>query len=128
MTDISTEHAAEQPAPVTPVAPVAEAEPVAPAPPRPSSGAGGINLPLEALQDVEMKVEVVLGRVRLRLQEILGLRPGQVIELDRTRNSPVEILVNGTLFAHGEIVVIDDNQLGVRIGEIVTVDTGREGR
>lgn len=85
------------------------------------------SLPIEALQDVEMKVEVVLGRVRLRLAALLDLRPGQVIELDRTRNSPVEVLVNGTLFARGEIVVIDDSHLGVRIGEVVS-DSAREAR
>ena len=83
------------------------------------------SLPIEALQDVEMKVEVVLGRVRLRLQELLEIRTGQIIELDRTRNSPVEVLVNGTLFARGEIVVIDDTHLGVRIGEVVTDTTAR---
>jgi flagellar motor switch protein FliN/FliY len=86
------------------------------------------SLPIEALQDVEMKVEVVLGRARLRLQELLEIRTGQVIELDRTRNSPVEVLVNGTLFARGEIVVIDETHLGVRIGEVVTVESSREAR
>jgi flagellar motor switch protein FliN len=86
------------------------------------------SLPIEALQDVEMKVEVVLGRARLRLQELLDIRTGQVIELDRTRNSPVEVLVNGTLFARGEIVVIDETHLGVRIGEVVTADSPREAR
>ncbi len=87
-----------------------------------------MSLPIEALQDVELKVEVVLGRVRMRLQELLEVRPGQVIELDRTRNSPVEVLVNGMLFARGEIVVIDETHLGVRIGEVVTVETAREVR
>jgi flagellar motor switch protein FliN len=86
------------------------------------------SLPIEALQDVEMKVEVVLGRARLRLQELLEIRTGQVIELDRTRNSPVEVLVNGTLFARGEIVVIDETHLGVRIGEVVTAENSREAR
>lgn len=84
------------------------------------------NLPIEALQDVELKVEVLVGRVRLRLQTLLEIRPGQVIELDRTRNSPVEVLVNGTLFARGEIVVIDESHLGVRIGEVVGADGGKE--
>jgi flagellar motor switch protein FliN len=86
------------------------------------------SLPIEALQDVEMKVEVVLGRARLRLQELLEIRTGQVIELDRTRNSPVEVLVNGTLFARGEIVVIDETHLGVRIGEVVSVENSRDAR
>jgi flagellar motor switch protein FliN/FliY len=96
--------------------------------PAPVPSAALASLPIEALQDVEMKVEVVVGRARLRLQELLDIRTGQVIELDRTRNSPVEVLVNGTLFARGEIVVIDETHLGVRIGEVVTVENSRETR
>jgi flagellar motor switch protein FliN/FliY len=127
MTDVTiadTEAPVEVPeVPVAaPAAPLAVPE----APGRISALAG--SLPIEALQDVEMKVEVVLGRARLRLQELLDIRTGQVIELDRTRNSPVEVLVNGTLFARGEIVVIDETHLGVRIGEVVTVENARESR
>lgn len=84
-------------------------------------------LPIEALGDVELKVEVVLGRARLRLQELLDVRPGQALELDRARNSPVDVLVNGTLFARGEIVVIDDTNLGVRVSEVVGSDPTKEG-
>lgn len=85
-------------------------------------------LPLEALGDVELRVDVVLGRARLRLQELLDVRPGQAIELDRARNSPVDVLVNNTLFARGEIVVIDDSNLGVRVTEIVGLDPTKEAR
>lgn len=85
----------------------------------PSGGARITRLPIEALGDVELKVEVILGRARLRLQDLLEVRPGQAVELDRTRNSPVDVLVNGTLFARGEIVVIDDTNLGVRVSEVV---------
>lgn len=85
-------------------------------------------IPIEVLQDVELKLEVVLGRVRLRLQTLLEIRPGQVIELDRTRNSPVEVLVNGTLFAKGEIVVVDESHLGVRIGEVIGAEGNKESR
>jgi flagellar motor switch protein FliN/FliY len=85
-------------------------------------------LPIEMLGQVELKVEVVLGRARLRLQELLDVRPGQSLELDRARNSPVDVLVNGTLFARGDIVVIDDTNLGVRISEVVGADLVKEGR
>jgi flagellar motor switch protein FliN/FliY len=123
MTDITIAET-ETPVAVPEVPLAAPAVPEAPG--RMSALAG--SLPIEALQDVEMKVEVVLGRARLRLQELLDIRTGQVIELDRTRNSPVEVLVNGTLFARGEIVVIDETHLGVRIGEVVTVENARESR
>ena len=89
--------------------------------------AGLHRLPIEALADVELKVEVILGRARLRLQELLEVRPGQAIELDRARNSPVDVHINSTLFARGEIVVIDDTNLGVRITEVVGSDLGKEG-
>jgi flagellar motor switch protein FliN/FliY len=88
----------------------------------------GARLPIEALGQVELKVEVVLGRARLRLQELLDVRPGQSVELDRTRNSPVDVLVNGTLFARGDIVVIDDTNLGVRVSEVIGNDFTKEPR
>jgi flagellar motor switch protein FliN/FliY len=92
-----------------------------PAPP-PEPGRVSAGIPIEALQDVELKVEVVLGRARLALRELLEVHPGSTIELDRSRNSPVDVLVNGTLFARGEIVVIDDSELGVQIEEVVRGD------
>jgi flagellar motor switch protein FliN/FliY len=87
-----------------------------------NDGARTSRTPIEALGDVELKVEVVLGRARLRLQELLDVRPGQAVELDRARNAPVDVLVNGMLFARGEIVVIDDTNLGVRVSEVVGSD------
>jgi flagellar motor switch protein FliN/FliY len=121
MTDVAIE---ADPAPQAPQTFGEAAEPVAQAPVAPVT-AGGL---APMLQDVELKVEVVLGHARLRLSELLAVRPGQAIELDRTRNSPVDVLVNGTLFARGEIVVIDDTNLGVRVVEIVGGDQPREPR
>lgn len=79
--------------------------------------------PLELLGDVEMAVTAVLGRTRLTVRHLLGLRAGYVVELDKTADSAVDLLVNGTLVARGEVVVIDD-EFGVRITEIVS----RQGR
>jgi len=70
-----------------------------------------------------MSVTAVLGRTRLSVRHLLGLAVGHVVELDRTADSAVDLLVNGTLVARGEVVVIDD-EFGVRITEIV----GRRGR
>ncbi|MDA8295473.1 MAG: FliM/FliN family flagellar motor switch protein [Actinomycetota bacterium] len=94
----------------------------APQPGAPNDVSRAGRMPIEALGDVELKVEVVLGRARLRLQELLDVRPGQAVELDRARNAPVDVLVNGMLFARGEIVVIDDTNLGVRVSEVVGSD------
>ncbi len=91
-------------------------------PPQPGGQAGGCasqTLPLEALHDVELDVEVVLGRARLPLRALLVARPRTTIELDRAVRSAVDVMVNGTLFARGEMVVVDDAQIGVQITEVV---------
>lgn len=74
--------------------------------------------PLSLLHDVEMGVTAELGRRRMTVRDLLGLTPGSVIELDRAAGSPVDVLVNGTLIARGEVVVIDE-EFGIRISEIV---------
>ncbi|MDE3204242.1 MAG: flagellar motor switch protein FliN [Acidobacteriota bacterium] len=73
--------------------------------------------PIEMLYTVDMAVTVELGRTRMPMRELLALRPGKVIELDRSARSPVDIYVNNTLLAHGEVVVVDE-ELGVRVTEI----------
>ncbi|MHB1585091.1 MAG: FliM/FliN family flagellar motor switch protein [Acidimicrobiales bacterium] len=94
----------------------------------PANAAPEVPVTIELLHDVELKVEVVLGRARLPLRDLLALRPGSTIELDRSRNSPVDVLVNGTLFARGDIVVIDDAELGVQIDTVVGAEGTRQGR
>lgn len=79
--------------------------------------------PLMLLADVEMGVTAELGRRRMSVRELLSLTPGSVIELDRAAGSPVDVLVNGTLIARGEVVVIDE-EFGIRISEIVAADAG----
>lgn len=76
---------------------------------------------IDLLREVMMGVSVELGRTRLTVQEILGLTPGSVVELDRAAGAPVDVLVNGTLIAHGEVVVVDE-EFAVRISEVVTPD------
>jgi flagellar motor switch protein FliN/FliY len=73
---------------------------------------------LDLLGDVEMAVTAVLGRTRLTVRHLLGLTVGHVVELDRNADSAVDLLVNGTLVARGEVVVVDD-EFAVRITEIV---------
>jgi flagellar motor switch protein FliN/FliY len=78
--------------------------------------------PLETLSNVELSVTVELGRTRLLMKDLLSLRPGSVVELDRHVGAPVDIFVNSTLLAHGEVVVVDD-ELGVRI---TAIDSGAD--
>lgn len=82
-------------------------------------GAGaGPARPLSLLNDVAMEVTAELGRRRLKVRDIVSLQPGSVVELDRAAGSPVDVLVNGALVWHGEVVVVDD-EFGIRVSEIV---------
>jgi len=74
---------------------------------------------IELLMDVALEVSVELGRSHMAIAEILALRTGSVIELDKLAGEPVDVSVNGTLIARGEVVVVDE-KFGVRITEVVT--------
>jgi flagellar motor switch protein FliN/FliY len=73
---------------------------------------------LELLREVVLEVTVELGRTRMPIAQLLSLAPGAVVELDRAAGSPADLLVNGTLIARGEVVVVDED-FGIRITEIV---------
>jgi flagellar motor switch protein FliN/FliY len=83
---------------------------------RPATGGRGS---LDLLRHVAMEVTVEIGRTRMTVQELLSLHPGEVVELDRAASAPADLLVNGTLIARGEVVVVDED-FGLRISEIVT--------
>jgi flagellar motor switch protein FliN/FliY len=74
---------------------------------------------LNLLMDVELPVSVSFGRTRVRVQEILKLITGSIIELDRSISEPVEVIVNNCVVARGEVVVIEGNY-GVRITEVMS--------
>jgi len=74
---------------------------------------------LEALMDLELVISVELGRVRMRIREILQLGQGAIVELNKLAGEPVDLLVNGKKFAEGEVVVIDEN-FGVRITSLMS--------
>ena len=84
----------------------------------PASGPSRSPRDLRLLADVEVQLSVQLGRVRLPMRELLALDAGSVVELDRSAESPVDVLVNGTMVARGEVVVVD-GEFGVRITSIV---------
>ena len=74
---------------------------------------------LDLLRHVAMEVTVEIGRTRMTVGELLSLHPGEVVELDRAASAPADLLVNGTLIARGEVVVVDED-FGLRISEIIT--------
>ena len=73
------------------------------------------------LLGVPLEVTVEIGRTKKQVKEILEIRQGSIIELDKQASDPVDIMVNGQLIAKGDVVVIDDN-FGVRITEILSND------
>jgi flagellar motor switch protein FliN len=86
----------------------------------------GVPHGMHMLGDVEMGVTAELGRTKLTVRDVLGLNQGSIIELDRAAGSPVDVVVNGTLIARGEVVVIDE-EFGIRITEIIGMDDERAG-
>lgn len=103
--------------------PGAAAPPVAHFEPAPAPTVGH-SLPMDALHDVELNVEVILGRARMTLRDLLAAKPRTTIELDRPVRSPVDVMVNGTLFARGEMVVVGDSEIGVQITEVMGSESG----
>lgn len=75
---------------------------------------------MKLLYDVEMTLTAEIGRTKLAVHDVLDLSPGVVIELDRSAGSAADVMVNGRLIAHGEIVVVDE-EYGIRITEIVSL-------
>src|SRR5699024_4593570 len=73
---------------------------------------------LDLLLDIPLQITVELGRTKQKLQDILELDAGSIVELDKLAGEPVDVLVNSKLIAKGEVVVIDEN-FGVRITDIV---------
>lgn len=87
----------------------------APLNPTPAEGENTLDL----LMDVQLHVSVELGRTRLAIKDLLSLAPGSVVELEKLAGEAVDVLVNGTLVAQGEVVVVDE-KFGVRVTEVIT--------
>lgn len=76
-------------------------------------------LSLLPLHHVPVRVQALLGRAQLTIDQLLELAVGSVVELDRRAGEPVDLLVNGRLIARGELVLVD-GQLGVTLTELLT--------
>lgn len=81
--------------------------------------AAGPAAEIDLLGDVEMTVTVELGRTRMRVRDLLQMTEGSLIELTRGVGEAVDVLVNGSVIAHGDVVVVDD-ELGIRITEFAS--------
>jgi flagellar motor switch protein FliN/FliY len=77
---------------------------------------------LEAVYDIPVTVSAVLGKATMQVSQLLKLGRGAVVELDRKLGDAIDIYVNNRLVARGEVVMVDDNRLGVTMTEIVKAD------
>jgi flagellar motor switch protein FliN len=80
---------------------------------------------LRRLSDVPVEVAVEMGRANMTVGETLELRHGSIVTLNRMAGEPVDLLVNGTVIARGEVVVIDE-QFGLRITDVLGQGAGGE--
>lgn len=77
---------------------------------------------IDLLRDVDLDLKIELGRTHMLLEDVLGLRRGSVVTLDKLAGDPVDLIVNGRLVARGEILVLNDN-FCVRVAELVGSDS-----
>jgi len=83
------------------------------------AGAARADVNLDLVLDVPVSVSLRVGSTEIPIRELVTLVEGSVIALDRDAGEPLDVLVNGTLIAHGEIVVVDD-RYGVRLTDVVS--------
>ena len=77
------------------------------------------DLDLNAVLDVDVTLALEVGRTRMSIGQLLKLTQGSLIELNRKATEPMDVTVNGTLFARGEIVVVDE-QFGIRLIDVIS--------
>jgi flagellar motor switch protein FliN/FliY len=74
---------------------------------------------LDVILDVPVTLSLEVGRTRLPIRSLLQLNQGSVVELERAAGEPLDVFVNGTLVAHGEVVVVND-KFGIRLIDVVS--------
>ncbi len=84
-----------------------------------ASGSVGGKIDLELLMDVQVTLTVEIGRARLSIKDLLALNQGSIVNLDREVNEPLDLMVNGTLIARGEVVE-SDGRFGLRLLDVVS--------
>ena len=84
-----------------------------------TAGAGGMMNELDMILDIPVQITVELGRTKITIKNLLQLAHGSVVELDAMAGEPMDVLVNGTLIAQGEVVVVND-KFGIRLTDIIT--------
>jgi flagellar motor switch protein FliN len=84
-----------------------------------TSAASAEELNLNVILDVPVTLSLEIGRTQINIRNLLQLNQGSIVELDRFAGEPLDVLVNGTLIAHGEVVVIND-KFGIRLTDVIS--------
>lgn len=74
---------------------------------------------LDLILDIPVKISVEIGRTTMNIRNLLQLNQGSVVELDRLAGESLDVMVNGTLVAHGEVVVVND-KFGIRLTDVIS--------
>lgn len=74
---------------------------------------------LDTILDIPVTISMEVGRSLISIRNLLQLNQGSVVELDRVAGEPLDVLVNGTLIAHGEVVVVND-KFGIRLTDVIS--------
>lgn len=77
------------------------------------------NEKLDVILDIAVSLSLEVGRTKIPIRNLLQLGQGSVIELDRMAGEPLDVMVNGTLIAHGEVVVVNE-KFGIRLTDVMT--------
>ncbi|ADZ92441.1 flagellar motor switch protein FliN [Marinomonas mediterranea] len=85
----------------------------------PATTDGAISSDLDLIMDIPVNLSMELGGTDIAIRNLLQLTQGSVVELDRYAGEPLDVLVNGTLIAHGEVVVVND-KYGIRLTDVVS--------
>ncbi|GAA5316918.1 MAG: flagellar motor switch protein FliN [Candidatus Pelagadaptatus aseana] len=94
-----------------------ELEEFAPSEPQVVPGEG--NPDLDTILDIPVTISMEVGATSITIRNLLQLNQGSVIELDRLAGEPLDVLVNGTLIAHGEVVVVNE-KFGIRMTDVIS--------
>ena len=74
---------------------------------------------LEVILDIPVTISMEVGKTKISIRNLLKLNQGSVVELDRLAGEPLDVLVNGTLIAHGEVVVVNE-KYGIRLTDVIS--------
>ncbi len=74
---------------------------------------------LDTIMDIPVTITMEVGRSQISIRNLLQLNQGSVVELERVAGEPLDVLVNGTLIAHGEVVVVND-KFGIRLTDVIS--------